>query len=1104
MSGAWSQLEQLLTCAICLDRYRNPKLLPCHHTYCQEPCLDGLVDYARRQIKCPECRAEHRIPYNGVQTFPTNVTLVRFLELHRGITGEEPEPIPSMMERCGVCSEKSSVERCAHCDKKVCPECKEAHLDIIKREINRINSQVRRALNRLTESVTETEKNCEKLLQNKVHIREEIEEIVRRFLKDIKERESKLLHDLEEYVTTESKGLQKLKEDLAVEATNIASNCELIEKHVLELHEPWTDVELVEYKDIFVKTLEFLRNFDPDTSDYTRKIRFTPCTDLDVLRKSIVNFGELKLPTPETDLNMSPLNQSSSMLSVPSGLSAANANAIMRSQSDHRLAAQFAQRGGQDARRYLEVSGSRGQLSSTGTSDTERDARGERATSPLSYARSRNKEETMKYSRFAQGRDDRSRGGLDRDDDRYRRPSTIPDWPRPDDDDSKFKSRFLRDRAEEDPDEFLNSLTQGHRSVRFEEPDRTEIPKVFDTLDAPRGPLSGVVKLSDTAHLMTRLHELEIKMKQQEAERKENESLEGTGSKNTTTPSSLPPTTPRVAGIRPGGPARQLSEDEIDKQKKANQAAAAAASSTTTTTSTPLTTNSTSNSSPTVKTAPTTVSSDRYTTRRFGRDEDDHLPPTGRRETTVTAPPASSSIPDVDDDDDSALARYARRRKASLVAQEQAQQDLSSRQVSSTSTDTAVGDDEFEEGSVESVPPPSVVIASSISSSTTAAKPPILPASRHLPPRDDSFRNSNQDDDEDEDNEDNSLSSNTNDNNDNTNTNTNSSFCTPVTSSSSFKRRVSVTDQSSTSSPVTSIVTSNAPSSSYATSSLASRRHSAGISPLTTSTSSSRSLLTRAPSIDRDSGSNNINNNNNSSEQQPSSSYTSSSSSSSWNSDRNNERRSSLAGRDDTSSVSSVLSSLRRREGSPYMTRQATVAIDKPYSYSTRDYTTSLTDRYSSLRSRSPSTERDLNKIDTNPSTPTRRTFDRDYTSSSSRYNTSSSGRNRYERDITSPSSSMSSAPRSLNRLTRSSTVGDILSSNRTNRYSSDTADSSSSYRDYSRRSSPVASYSSGLGTSSGTTSSSSSYSRRPPLTSSLTLTDATSNVMSIVQECLT
>lgn len=44
------------------------------------------------QVKCPECRAEHRIPYNGVQAFPTNVTLQRFLELHIEITGELPDP----------------------------------------------------------------------------------------------------------------------------------------------------------------------------------------------------------------------------------------------------------------------------------------------------------------------------------------------------------------------------------------------------------------------------------------------------------------------------------------------------------------------------------------------------------------------------------------------------------------------------------------------------------------------------------------------------------------------------------------------------------------------------------------------------------------------------------------------------------------------------------------------------------------------------------------------------------------------------------------------------------------------------------------------------
>lgn len=167
------QFEQLLTCAICLDRYRNPKLLPCQHSFCMEPCMDGLVDYVRRQVhavfprdiawsfptlttlyvnnerfpllqvKCPECRAEHRIPYQGVQGFPTNVTLQRFLELHIEITGELPDPTSGqIMKRCNVCSEKAYCTMCLHCDKEICPECKGAHKDILRREISRITNQV--------------------------------------------------------------------------------------------------------------------------------------------------------------------------------------------------------------------------------------------------------------------------------------------------------------------------------------------------------------------------------------------------------------------------------------------------------------------------------------------------------------------------------------------------------------------------------------------------------------------------------------------------------------------------------------------------------------------------------------------------------------------------------------------------------------------------------------------------------------------------------------------------------------------------------------------------------------------------------------------------
>lgn len=57
--------------------------------------------------------------------------------------GELPDPnADAIMSRCNVCSEKAYVNPCAHCDKKVCDDCKEAHCDILKREIVRVNNQV--------------------------------------------------------------------------------------------------------------------------------------------------------------------------------------------------------------------------------------------------------------------------------------------------------------------------------------------------------------------------------------------------------------------------------------------------------------------------------------------------------------------------------------------------------------------------------------------------------------------------------------------------------------------------------------------------------------------------------------------------------------------------------------------------------------------------------------------------------------------------------------------------------------------------------------------------------------------------------------------------
>ncbi|XP_057336422.1 RING finger protein nhl-1 isoform X1 [Microplitis mediator] len=329
------QFEQLLTCAICLDRYRNPKLLPCQHSFCMEPCMDGLVDYVRRQVKCPECRAEHRIPYQGVQAFPTNVTLQRFLELHIEITGELPDPTSGQtMERCGVCSEKSYCSLCVHCDKKCCPECKDAHMDILRREITRINSQIRRGLHRLQDALALVEKNTSGLQTNCASVAEEVDEIYRRLSKALKDRTEHLRNEVERYSGTELRSLIQLKENLELEIANIQSNCDLADAHINE-NVPWDDAELLDTKELFLRTVEFIRNFEYEAGDYGRRVRFVMAHDPNQLVLHVAGYGEL---------NIKPETGSTGHLGTTGGLAPPGGPpGLMRSKSDHRLASQYRQ-----------------------------------------------------------------------------------------------------------------------------------------------------------------------------------------------------------------------------------------------------------------------------------------------------------------------------------------------------------------------------------------------------------------------------------------------------------------------------------------------------------------------------------------------------------------------------------------------------------------------------------------------------------------------------------------------------------------------------------------------------------------------------------------
>ena len=60
-----SQIEENLECTVCLEVLKDPRTLPCCHSFCKD-CLEGVVKTCRdeaprdrpmREIPCPTCRA---------------------------------------------------------------------------------------------------------------------------------------------------------------------------------------------------------------------------------------------------------------------------------------------------------------------------------------------------------------------------------------------------------------------------------------------------------------------------------------------------------------------------------------------------------------------------------------------------------------------------------------------------------------------------------------------------------------------------------------------------------------------------------------------------------------------------------------------------------------------------------------------------------------------------------------------------------------------------------------------------------------------------------------------------------------------------------------
>ncbi|XP_038062521.1 E3 ubiquitin-protein ligase TRIM71-like [Patiria miniata] len=130
-----------LECCICQERYQQPKILECLHSFCEQCLLKycSTKHEGSTAIPCPVCRQETKLPEVRVQGLKTNFYLnglVEEFELQEKVVCSGSKQL-----LCEVCEEESeATDHCMDCCKNMCSKCTKFHMKFAQLSVHVISS----------------------------------------------------------------------------------------------------------------------------------------------------------------------------------------------------------------------------------------------------------------------------------------------------------------------------------------------------------------------------------------------------------------------------------------------------------------------------------------------------------------------------------------------------------------------------------------------------------------------------------------------------------------------------------------------------------------------------------------------------------------------------------------------------------------------------------------------------------------------------------------------------------------------------------------------------------------------------------------------------
>ncbi|XP_036407130.1 tripartite motif-containing protein 2-like isoform X1 [Megalops cyprinoides] len=243
--------KQFLICSICLDRYDNPRVLPCLHTFC-ERCLQSYIPVHSLTISCPECRQTSILPERGVSALQSNSFVTGLMD----VLQRSPD---SSSEACTVLEAVAAVAAtpplscpnhegkvmemyCTPCETAVCQDCIGGEhadhpaiplKDAVEQHKIALQDQlgaVKKRLPEIDSALRALSDILQQLSSQRASIEEDIHATFEELQKTLNVRKSVLLMELEVTYGLKQKVLQGQLDSLLHDQEGIHSSCSFTEQ----------------------------------------------------------------------------------------------------------------------------------------------------------------------------------------------------------------------------------------------------------------------------------------------------------------------------------------------------------------------------------------------------------------------------------------------------------------------------------------------------------------------------------------------------------------------------------------------------------------------------------------------------------------------------------------------------------------------------------------------------------------------------------------------------------------------------------------------------------------------------------------------------------